>query len=153
MILRAGTIIKSTAALNDTAFADTAILIVEDNTNGALGFVINQPFERSLNELAEFNDVPYFSLYRGGPVDMEHLFFIHQRPGIITGGKVVNNGVYYGGDFGQAVTGIRQAMLSSNDIKIFVGYCGWDADELEQEIAEGSWEFVVTGVDVFKGCI
>jgi putative transcriptional regulator len=30
--------------------------------------------------------------------------------------------------------------LSADEVKIFVGYCGWDAGELESEIEEGSWE-------------
>jgi putative transcriptional regulator len=150
MTLHAGSVLKSTATLQGTIFADTQIFIVEYNAEGALGFVINRPFGRSLNELVEFSHVPFFPLYNGGPVDTEHVYFIHNQSGIITGGTVVKDGVYYGGDFSKAVAGIKSKTLSTSDIKIFVGYCGWDKGELEAEIEEGSWEVESRFIDVFQ---
>jgi putative transcriptional regulator len=140
MLIQTGALVKSTAALNNTLFENVTILITEYNTSGALGFVINKPFGRSLNELEEFKHSPYFPLYNGGPVDQEHLFFIHQRPDLIEEGVAVGNGIYSGGNFKQAVTAINNRSLTPKDIKIVVGYCGWDAGELEAEIAEGSWQ-------------
>jgi putative transcriptional regulator len=112
--------------------------------------MINKAFGRSLNELEEFKHSPRFPLYEGGPVDKEHLFFLHQRADLVKEGTAVSSGVYYSGDFKQAVTLINNKTLSSADIKIFVGYCGWDAGELEAEIEEGSWEIVdLTNADLF----
>lgn len=143
MQLRAGLFLKSTAALNDdTVFSGVIMLITEYNAKGALGFVLNKPFGRSLNELDEFKYSPYFALYEGGPVDQEHLFFVHRRPDLIEEGTSVGSGIYYGGNFSQAVTAINDNSLTTNDIKIFVGYCGWDAGELDAEIAEGSWSII-----------
>jgi putative transcriptional regulator len=139
MKLQAGLFLKSTEALDKTLFEKVIIFITEYNHNGAVGFVINRPFGRSLNELEEFRHSPSFPLYNGGPVDQEHLFFLHRRPDFISEGAPVGEGVYTGGNFKQAVTGINNKSLSSRDIKIFVGYCGWDAGELEAEIQEGSW--------------
>jgi len=151
MELQAGLFLKSTDALNDTVFFEATILITESNANGALGFVLNKPFGRSLNELEEFKksfDVP---LYEGGPVDQEHLFFIHQRPDLIEEGARVGNGIYYGGNFQQAVDGINDKSLTKDDIKIFVGYCGWDAGELEAEIEEGSWVIIEGNHEIIFG--
>lgn len=142
MELQAGLFLKSTDALNDTVFSHVTIFITESNAKGALGFVLNKPFDRSLNELEEFKYSIDFPLYEGGPVDQEHLFFIHQRPDLIEEGTRVGNGIYYGGNFSQAVDGINDKSLTANDIKIFVGYCGWDAGELEAEIEEGSWAII-----------
>lgn len=139
MNLQAGIFLKSTEALNDTVFSQVTILITEYNAKGAVGYVLNRPFGRSLNELEEFKQSPDFPLYDGGPVDKEHLFFLHRRPDLIAKGTLVDNGIYLGGDFKQAVAGINDRSLTANDIKIFVGYCGWDAGELEAEIEEGSW--------------
>jgi putative transcriptional regulator len=138
--IKAGLLLSATALLDDTVFEKAHILITEFNTNGALGFVVNKPFGRSLTELAEFKNGRPFPLYEGGPVDQQHLFFIHQRPDLIEDGTAVGNGIYYSGNFKQAVEAVNSTALTSAQLKIFVGYCGWDAGELEAEIAEGSWE-------------
>ena len=53
--MKAGFYIKSTAALNGSFFEHTTIHIVEHNEEGSTGFVTNRPFEKSLNDLIEFN--------------------------------------------------------------------------------------------------
>lgn len=131
--------------MDDPQFDSSVIFIAEHNEQGALGFVINKVFERSLNELVEFNSSPAFPLYEGGPVDQEHLYFIHRHSAIIPGGTQIINDIYMGGDFKKTIELINNHNLTSKDIKIFIGYCGWDTGELEAEIAEGSWE--VTELD------
>ncbi|MDI3321177.1 YqgE/AlgH family protein [Pinibacter soli] len=137
--MNAGTILHSTPLLDDTIFEDTSILITEHNEKGAMGFVINKLFDRKLNELEEFKHIRPFPLHDGGPVDREHLFFIHQRPDLIKDGTLTHNNIYLGGDFKTAVKLINDRTITEKDVKIFIGYCGWDANELEEEIAEGSW--------------
>lgn len=139
MNLQAGIFLKSTPALNGTYFAGAIIFITEFNANGAVGYLVNRFFGRSLNELEEFKHSSSFPLYEGGPVDQEHLFFLHKRPDLIEDGTVAGNDIFVGGNFKQAVTAINHKSLSTKDIKLFIGYCGWDADELEAEIGEGSW--------------
>lgn len=139
MNLHAGSFLKSTDALNGTGFSGATIILTEYNANGAVGYVVNKTFGRTLNELEEFKNSPDFPLYDGGPVDKEHLFFLHRRPDVIDGGILVANGLFNGGDFKKVVEALNDKRLTVNDIKIFVGYCGWDAGELEAEISEGSW--------------
>ncbi len=139
MSIHNGILLISTPLLDDTNFEKAIIFIAEYNEKGALGFVINQPFPRKLNELVEFNYAKPFPLFDGGPVEKEGLFFLHRRSDIIEDGKLLINNVYMGGNFKQAVDCINNNAISSNDIKLFIGYCGWDAGELEAEIEEGSW--------------
>jgi putative transcriptional regulator len=127
------------------------IYITEYNEEGAMGFVVNKIFGRSFNELEEFKHSIHVSMWDGGPVDQEHLYFLHKRPDLIEGGILIADGVYLGGNLQQAVTGINNRTISSDQIKIFIGYCGWDTGELEEEIEEGSWEIMEgTKDDVFK---
>jgi len=149
MPLKAGTIIKSTKALDDTYFESATIIIVEYNNNGVVGFVIDKPVHRKLNDLEEFKYVADFPLYEGGPVDPEHLFFIHTRPDLIAGGTEIGKSIYFGGDFKQAISCIRNNSVTTGDIKIFIGYCGWYAAELEAEVKEGSWVLSAAAVNVF----
>jgi putative transcriptional regulator len=151
MMLSPGTFIQSTNALDNSVFQDVTIYITEFNKAGAMGFVVNKTFARAFNELEEFKHSIHVPMYEGGPVDQEHLYFLHQRPDLIKGGSSVANGIYLGGNMQQAVAGINDKTITGGQIKIFVGYCGWDKGELEAEIEEGSW-VVMEGTkdDVFK---
>lgn len=140
MQIQPGLCIRSTAALQGSYFEDSVILITRTGEDGATGFVVNQRFGRYLDELEEFKNDKAMPLWEGGPVDQEHLFFTHTRPDLIEEGEPIENGLYSGGNFQQAVKAINAGTLQENEIKIFIGYCGWDAGELEAEIAEGSWE-------------
>jgi putative transcriptional regulator len=137
--LKAGIFIKSTTELNGSFFEDTIILIVEHNEAGTIGFVTNKSFGKSLHEIIEFNHSKPFPLMDGGPVDRDHLFVLHKRPDIIDEGKEIPNGLYFGGNMEQVVEAINTRDASKEEIQIFIGYCGWDAGELEAELEEGSW--------------
>lgn len=142
MLIQAGVLLKSRSASPDDYFYNAIICIVEYNTNGALGFLVNRPFLRSLNELAEFIYLPSFPLYEGGPVDQDHLYFIHRRPDIIEDGDEVSSGFYYGGNFRQATESIQQGLINEKDIRIFVGYCGWHTGDLERETEANEWSVI-----------
>ena len=146
MHLTAGLFLHSTQALDDTYFAGAIIYLTECNADGAVGFVINRPLGRSLHELEEFKHSPHFPLYEGGPVDAEHLYVLHRQPHRIAESKDAGKGVYFGGDFRQVVTGINNRSLAESDVKLFIGYCGWEAGELEAEIEEGSWKVEEKGM-------
>ncbi len=139
-VLNAGVYIKSTDALIGSFFEHTTILVVKHDNAGSLGFVTNNPFGKSLHELIEFNHASTFLLMDGGPVDREHLFVLHKRPDLIEGGEQVANGLYLGGNMEQVIKTINTSSAAQQEIQIFIGYCGWDAGELEAEVKEGSWQ-------------
>jgi putative transcriptional regulator len=135
-----GSSLTATTLLNGTDFENAAIFIHQSNMDGVVGFVVNKVFDRRLNELAEFADSKPILLYDGGPVDREHLFVLHRRPELITGSTHITGNIFFGGDFGEVVRLLNSAQLPENDIRIFIGYCGWDHGQLEEEIEEGSWQ-------------
>jgi putative transcriptional regulator len=139
MNIQAGKILVSTDAMEDLNFKKSIILIARHDGDGTIGFVINKSFGRNLNELEEFKLSAPFPLHDGGPVYREHLFFIHRCNPLIPNGSLISDNIFFGGDFSQAVSLIGNGTLNSSHIKIFVGYCGWDSNELESEIVEGSW--------------
>lgn len=139
--LKAGFYIKSTAALIGSFFENTTILLVKHNEEGSIGFVTNKSFEKSLNELIEFNDIKPFQLLDGGPVDRENLFVLHNRPDLIDGGEQISNGLYLGGNMEQVIEAINTSGDNKQKIQLFIGYCGWNVGELEAEVEEGSWTF------------
>jgi putative transcriptional regulator len=96
-------------------------------------------FPRTLNQLEEFKQGLTFPLYSGGPVEPEGLYFIHRSNNLIEGGTLVKDDLFFGGNFKQVVSLLNNQSIDEKDIKIFIGYCGWNAGDLEAEIAEGSW--------------
>ena len=137
--LKAGLYINSTDALIGSFFEHTTILLVQHNEAGSLGFVTNKSFEKSLHELIEFKHVKPFPLMDGGPVDREHIFVLHKLPDIIDGGEQIPNGLFLGGNMEQVIEAINTRGNNKEEIQLFIGYCGWDAGELEAEVEEGSW--------------
>lgn len=148
MNLSVGNILISSPSLDDEHFEQVVICITAYNDQGATGFVINKVFNRKFNELVEFKHSPAFLIYSGGPVDNEHLFFLHRRPDLINDGDKIDDQVYFGGDFAQAVAAMNAQQLHEKDIRLLIGYCGWEAGQLEEEIEEGSWILCNAGIAV-----
>lgn len=139
MKLDIGKILISDPFLKDENFSRTVVLLTEYNKDGAVGFVLNKLFSRTLNELVEFQHLPALPLYYGGPCQTDTLHFIHQRPDLIDEGKPIANNMFWGGNFEQATIHIANKTINTNDIKIFIGYSGWDTGQLEFELDEKSW--------------
>ena len=138
----------SAPTLDDPNFLRSVIFIIAHDEDGAMGYVMNKRHGRAFNELTEFKHAKPLLLYNGGPVETDQLFFIHRRADIIPSGDLVAGDVYAGGDFKKAVELLNNGALTEKDIRLFIGYCGWDAGELEAEIEEGSW--LKVDADPFK---
>lgn len=151
---RQGRCLAATSLLDGSYFEAAIIFIHSHNEAGAAGFIVNRRFPRKLNELVEFRHHAAIELYEGGPVDQEHIFFLHRASSAIAGGTPVTEDLFFGGNFNNAVTALTNGQLSSNEVKIFIGYCGWDAGELEGEIAEGSWTAMnIDATEIFNANI
>jgi putative transcriptional regulator len=148
MKINAGSILVSAFSIDEPDFANAVIFIAEYNEKGAIGFVINKLFPRALNDLVEFKTAKAFPLHEGGPVENDHIYFIHERPDIIHGGTKINESVYLGGDFKQALFAINNGIIKENDIKLFVGYCGWDPGQIDQEMKEGAWRESIIDISI-----
>lgn len=148
MNLQPGNIIISTNLLNETEFEKVAIVITEHNEKGTIGYVFNQLFPRKFNELEEFKHSIPVPLYAGGPVQTDMLYFMHSRPNLIADGQQVAKNIHIGGDFKKTVQLLNNGQLNIADVRLFIGYCGWDVNELEEEITEGSWQLTNASVDL-----
>ena len=99
MSVQNGSILISSVLMDDSNFKKSVIFIAEHNEKGTIGFVINKPFGRKLNELIEFKDSAPFELFEGGPVEMQQLFMIHRRPDIIEESTLITSSISMGGKF------------------------------------------------------
>ena len=126
-------------------FSRSVIFLVAHSEKGAVGFILNKRVEFQLQEV--FIDFPDFDaqVFLGGPVSADSVFFIHRLGNSLPGSIHVLGDLYWGGDFETLKNQISQGMINPNDIHFFLGYSGWDAGQLENEIKEDSW--LVTDVD------
>jgi|TARA_B110000046_G_C12965570_1_gene386527 putative transcriptional regulator len=137
--LEEGNILISDPFLRDPNFSRTVILIVKHNDEGSLGFVLNDKSKFTISEVVD--NFPDFetNIFLGGPVGIESLFFIHTRNDIISEGIEVINGLYWGGDFDELKNAISENKIQKEELIFFVGYSGWDKEQLDREIKEKSW--------------
>lgn len=128
----------------DPHFAQTVIYLVEHNEQGAMGLVINRPNGLNLADVLEqlrpdeepperCLSLPIFS---GGPVQTDRGFVLHPA----------------GRQF-QATLALGELGLSTSQDVLFaiadgsgpekylitLGYAGWDAGQLEAELADNAW--------------
>lgn len=130
--------------LPDPNFARTVILLVENDAEGSLGFVINRPtdltLETVLDQLAIPHDEPFGDpVMWGGPVRPNAGFLLFKgehQPGdesaiVLPGGLMVSSSSVA---LEMAVTG-----RIARPFMMCVGYAGWGEGQLDDEIRRGSW--------------
>jgi putative transcriptional regulator len=91
-------LIAEPSSVYDQPFNRSIVLLTEYNEEGTVGFIINKPLDYSINDLIPTVNAE-FSVFYGGPVSPENLYFIHNIPEIITDGIEISPGIYWGGDF------------------------------------------------------
>ncbi|MFT4205224.1 MAG: YqgE/AlgH family protein [Chitinophagaceae bacterium] len=148
MQITPGTLLKSVASSQPDYFDGAIVLVVERNADGTIGVVVNRQYGRQLTDLEAFKQAQKIGLYEGGPMQQDHLYFIHRIADDIVGSASVNTAIHFGGNIKQALSLIRQGKSALKDIKIFVGYCGWDNGQLESEVGDGAWDIVEMSDDV-----
>lgn len=139
-----GKIVIAQPFLNDGNFKRSVILITEHNEHGTMGFVMNKRMNlRFKDVLPGFNDV-HHPLFKGGPIADNQLFFIHRFENEIANGMPIGkSGWYWGGDFTDVAKLLKEHKAGFKDIRFFIGYSGWEAGQLENELEEKAW-FVST---------
>ncbi len=130
--------------LEDPNFNHSVALLCEHNDQGALGLIINRPTDLKLADMLEHLKLPHAALgasgpivYWGGPVQQERGFVVHTGPDrwestlnigeklFITTSRDILDGI--GKGEGPA------------DYIVILGYAGWGAGQLEDEVLQNSW--------------
>ena len=130
--------------LEDPNFSQTVTLICEHNESGALGIVINRPMQLRLGELFEHLQLDLKTkalaeqiVYAGGPVQVDHGFVLHQPLGSWESTLPINATL--------GLTTSHDVLVATAEGNgpgkslIALGYAGWAAGQLEQELADNAW--------------
>jgi putative transcriptional regulator len=124
----------------DPNFMETVVLIVEHSGKGGFGVILNRPAERKHSFTRELRNKSLShekaELYCGGPVTGPYLA-VHMLDSYAE--REVLPGVFFSGQEENVFAIVRR---KARPYKIFVGYSGWGAGQLEYEIEKGAWRVV-----------
>jgi putative transcriptional regulator len=141
-------------SMDDPYFARTVTYICEHNENGAMGLIINQPVGMKLKELVEqiddkaevIDEKAEDIILAGGPVSQDRGFILHtSQPGWASSLTMTT----------EVMVTTSKDIISSLGNKdapekslIMLGYAGWTAGQLEEEIQTSSWLMVEADTEI-----
>lgn len=140
----------------DPYFAKSLTYICDHNENGALGIVVNRPIELTMAGLFEqigvelyHEDIADLPVYFGGPVQMDRGFVLHQPLGEWQSTLAMNDifGLTTSKDILVAVGEGR----GPEKMMVTLGYAGWEAGQLENELAQNAWLTVEASPEIIFG--
>ena len=131
-------LIAEPSLIGDLSFNRSVILLADHNKEGSVGFIMNKPLKYSINDLVPEIRTK-FKIYNGGPVEQDNLYFIHNVPDLIPDSIEISNGIYWGGEYETTKELINSGKINKDNIRFFLGYTGWEEDQLETEMEENSW--------------
>jgi putative transcriptional regulator len=151
--------------LFDPNFFRTVVLLVQHNEEGAFGLVVNRPAEHTLGTILPALagdsglDIP---VYIGGPVQQNFLFVLHsgfpgaRKPRLYKKSPAATEPAP-GIVFEPATHDFIRYLVEDWDatppedrprIRLYAGYSGWAANQLERELREHAWFTHAAGPDI-----
>ena len=131
------------------AFAGTVIYMCEHTERGALGLVINKPIDIKLKNLFEKvelsldrDDLAEVPVYFGGPVQTERGFVLHEKLPTDESSAYSSTMSVPGGLEMTTSRDVLEALSNGagpTKVLVTLGYSGWQAGQLEDEIGRNGW--------------
>lgn len=158
--------------LLDPNFRRAVVLMVEHDEQGSFGIIVNQPSPLTARELfssldLEWNGDDEAVVWRGGPVMPTYGWVLHdpvlgmpisaRADGMTPDMTVLESGgtVPVGRDLvlsSGSLTILRSiAEVPPPHVRVILGYAGWGAGQLAEEMARGSWLHVDLSMDLVFG--
>lgn len=144
--LQPGWLLVAAPNLADPNFRHTVILLVRHGPGGGFGFVLNRPLGSGPMSVlldgmgVETEQAPSGAvrLFLGGPVEPEQGFVLHSaETGSPSSRPVGGSGLLYSTD--AALLGTIADGRGPARYRLFFGYTGWGAGQLEGEVDRGDW--------------
>jgi putative transcriptional regulator len=139
-----GVLLVASAQIRDPRFMESVILLLGAGPGGAMGLILNKPTATKVSSL--FGGIGSISrggnpLFYGGPVGGHELLMLRRAERAPDGWAAVVDRVF--------VTNSRMAMMdalmtarTAEEVRVYAGYAGWAAGQLEWEIRRGDWYLV-----------
>jgi putative transcriptional regulator len=133
-----GMFLVSMPALKGDYFQHSVTFLVDHNRDGAFGLIINLPTSSKLGEIfPEIDGDANVGVLEGGPVEQDRIFFLHSPD------KHYDSSVIVNPDATLTTSAHLISDLAINNapdkLLALVGYAGWGAGQLENEILADAW--------------
>jgi putative transcriptional regulator len=139
-----GRLLVATPRLEEATFRRTVVLMLDHNDEGALGLVVNRPLDVDVAAVLpawqHYTTAPG-RLFQGGPVQLDSALGLVAVPGDDEEPLGVKRII---GSLGLVDLDTPPEVIAGGvaGLRIFAGYAGWSAGQLEGEIDEGAWYVV-----------
>ncbi len=146
-----GKLLLATPSMADGFFHDSVVLLCQHDDEGSMGLVLNKP--QNINVFEVLNDMALFEgerekglaqmrfeeqiVYEAGPVDAYRGFVLHEI------NKTYDSTMRVGADLHLTTSKDILELLAEGKgpkrFSLLLGYAGWEAGQLEQELMENDW--------------
>tara|TARA_B100000959_G_scaffold255224_1_gene287478 strand:- start:3024 stop:3725 length:702 start_codon:yes stop_codon:yes gene_type:complete len=143
--LSQGVLLVATHDLGGSYFRNSVILLAKYNNKGALGIIINRPSGISLPEaLPDFKGLKkdFGTLFVGGPIARFSPVILLRTERETKNAHHIFDNTFFTTDIKSTIEFIINKN-SKDRVRIYAGYAGWHAGQLESEVARGSWRVVM----------
>lgn len=138
--VKIGNVLLSEPFLNDYYFRRSVVLIIDHNKeDGSLGVIINKRLSVAFNDIVEGFPTFKADVYLGGPVETDRIFFIHTVGELIPDSYKICSGIYWSGNILALKAMIKNNLIMPHEIRFYVGYCGWERNQLRKELKANTW--------------
>jgi len=134
-----GQLLLDSGQLGGSFFQRTVILICQHDSEGAFGLVLNRALGKTAGELivADLPDqLKESPLYLGGPVQPSALSYLHTDSFIPEADVLPNLALGHSLD---DLLEIGESFSATKKVRLFAGYAGWSAGQLESEMKRKAW--------------
>lgn len=131
--------------LEDPFFGRTVTYLCEHNAEGAMGIVLNHPLQLTVSELLKQMDIPHnashpqasWHVCAGGPVQSERGFVLHSPREGYHSSLRLNDDLMI--TTSKDILEDLASDFAPDKFLLALGYAGWTAGQLEEELSANSW--------------
>jgi putative transcriptional regulator len=134
-----GQLILDGGKLHGSFFHRSVVLICKHDDEGAFGLILNRQTENKVGQALVANlpaRIKQQPLFIGGPVQPQSLSFLHSDEFLPDADVMTNLSLGHSID---ALMDVSESFSTTQKLKLFAGYAGWTAGQLENEMSRNDW--------------
>jgi len=137
-----GSLLIARENLSDPRFSETVVLILQHDTGGSLGIMLNRPTwvtpTTAFPEL-DFLDDYEGHIYIGGPLQRSNILILAKEVGNLEAGALLVMEDIYASSELNFLRLVTNSAKNESNLRLYTGHAEWGPEQLDQEIERGDW--------------